>query len=55
MDWHKESRLRMVLREGLKGSSPWCAVPLGVMKAMQVAAGLSLAEEMHVTVVKSEG
>lgn len=55
MDWHKESRLRAALREGLKGSAPWCAVPLGVMKAMQVAAGLSLAEEMHIAVRKSDG
>ena len=50
MDWSRESRLRVAMREGLKGSYAWCSVPLGLMKAMQVAAGLSLAETMGLTV-----
>ncbi len=50
MDWSRESRLRATMREGLKGSYAWCPVPLGLMKAMQVAAGLSLAETMGLAV-----
>jgi hypothetical protein len=49
MDWNRESRLRVTIREGLKGSYAWCPVPLGLMKAMQVAAGLSLPETMGLT------
>ncbi len=45
MDASKESRLRVTMREGLKCSYAWCPIPLGMMKAMQVAAGLSLPEE----------
>lgn len=55
MDWSKESRLRVTMREGLKGSYAWCPVPLGMMKAMQVAAGLSLPEKMAVSVASGDG
>jgi len=55
MDWKRESRLRVTMREGLKGSYAWCPVPLGLMKAMQVAAGLSLPEKMAVSVASGGG
>jgi hypothetical protein len=50
MDWRKESPLHTLMRESLKGSYPWCPVPLGLLKAMQVAAGLSLSDSMALTV-----
>ena len=43
------------MREGLKGSYAWCPVPLGMMKAMQVAAGLSLPKKMAVSVASGDG
>ncbi len=46
MDTRKESPLHALCRESLKGPYPWCPVPLGMLKAMQVAAGLSLADSM---------
>ena len=46
MDTRAESPLHALCRESLKGSYPWCPVPLGMLKAMQVAAGLSLADSM---------
>jgi hypothetical protein len=54
MDWRKESRLRATVRQGLKGSYAWCPVPLGLMKAMQVAAGLGLPDAMRVSVEAGE-
>jgi hypothetical protein len=55
MDWRKESPLHALIRESLKGSYSWCPVPLGLLKAMQVAAGLSLSDSMTVTVAPGEG
>lgn len=49
MDTREESPLHALCRESLKGSYPWCPVPLGMLKAMQVAAGLSLADSMTLT------
>jgi hypothetical protein len=55
MDWRAESRLRVAMRESLKGSYSWCPVPVGLLKAMQVAAGMSLADEMAIKVSKGGG
>jgi len=54
MDPRAESPLHTVCRESLKGSYPWCPVPLGLLKALQVAAGLSLPEAMSLTVTAGE-
>jgi len=54
MDPSKESQLRVTMREGLKGSYAWCPVPLGMMKAMQVAAGLGLPDEMSLRVGRAD-
>ena len=55
MDPRAESPLHAVCRESLKGSYPWCPVPLGLLKATQVAAGLSLSDSMTLTVTPGEG
>jgi len=55
MDSRAESPLHTVCRESLKGSYPWCPVPLGLLKAMQVASGLSLSDSMAVRVTAGEG
>jgi hypothetical protein len=55
MDWHSESPLHATVRECLKGSYPWCPVPLGLLKAMQVASGLSLPESIAITLTTGEG
>jgi hypothetical protein len=36
----------------LKGCCAACVVPVGIFKGMQVAAGLALPKDMHITVVK---
>jgi Family of unknown function (DUF6951) len=54
MDPRTESPLHAICRESLKGSYPWCPVPLGLLKAMQVAAGLSLPDSMSLTVTAAE-
>jgi len=54
MDWHTESPLHTMARESLKGSYAWCPVPLGLLKAMQVASGLSLPESMAITLTTGE-
>ena len=54
MDPRAESPLHIVCRASLKGSYPWCPVPLGLLKAMQVAAGLSLPDSMTLTVTAGE-
>ena len=54
MDPRAESPLHAVCRESLKGSYPWCPVPLGLLKAMQVAAGLSLSDSMTLTVTPAK-
>ena len=55
MDWRTESPLHTLMRESLKGSYAWCPVPLGLLKALQVAAGLSLSDSMTLTVTPVEG
>jgi len=54
MDPRAESPLHTLCRESLKGSYPWCPVPLGLLKAMQVAAGLSLPDSMTLTMTAGE-
>jgi len=54
MDPRAESPLHIVCRESLKGSYPWCPVPLGLLKATQVAAGLSLSDAMTLTVTAGD-
>lgn len=54
MDPRAESPLHSVCRESLKGSYPWCPVPLGLLKAMQVAAGLSLSDAMALAVTAGD-
>lgn len=54
MDWRTESPLHALMRERLKGSYPWCPVPLGLLKAMQVAAGLSLSDSMSLVVTAGD-
>lgn len=54
MDWRTESPLHTLMRESLKGSYAWCPVPLGLLKAMQVAAGLSLSDSLSLTVTSGE-
>lgn len=46
MKWQVESKLRTTVREALKGCYPWCPVPTGLFKAMQLAAGLSLPKDI---------
>lgn len=36
----------------LKGCCAACAVPVGIFKGMQVATGLALPQDIHITVVK---
>ncbi len=54
MDWRTESTLHTLARESLNESYPWCPVPLGLLKAMQVAAGLSLSDSITLTVTPGE-
>ena len=54
MDARAESPLHALCRESLKGSYAWCPVPLGLLKAMQVAAGLSLSDSMALVVAPVE-
>jgi hypothetical protein len=46
MRWQTESRLRGTIRTALKSCYPWCPVPMGMFKAMQLAAGLSLPQDV---------
>ena len=55
MDWRTESPLHTLMRKSLKGSYPWCPVPLGLLKALQVAAGLSLPDSIAIAVTGEEG
>jgi len=44
-----EGRIMAVVRETLKGCCAGCAVPVGIFKAMQVAAGLALPKDISIT------
>ena len=48
MDWRTESHLRTTIRESLKGCYPWCPVPVGLFKTLQLAAGLSLPQDIEI-------
>jgi len=43
------SRLLASAREALPGCCAGCAVPVGLFKSMQVAAGLALPKDIHLT------
>ncbi len=45
-----ESRLLSLCRRTLKGCCAGCAVPIGLFKAMQVAAGLALPKDIHIKI-----
>ncbi len=48
----KESVLLGLARENLVGCCAACAVPIGLFKAMQVAAGLALPQDVSITISK---
>ena len=47
-----ESIILANVRSCLKGCCAGCAVPVGIFKAMQVAAGLALPKEITITMTK---
>jgi hypothetical protein len=47
-----ESRLLACCRRILKGCCSGCVVPVGLFKAMQVAAGLALPRDIHIRLAK---
>lgn len=49
-----ESVFMAVVRETLKGCCAGCAVPAGLFKAMQVAAGLALPKDISIRLSKIE-
>jgi len=55
MDWHQESSLSAIIRGSMEGSYLWCPVPFALRKAMQMACGLSLPEEIAVELSKPDG
>ena len=55
MDWRKESPLHTLMRESLKGSYPWCPVPVAMLKALQVASGLGLPDSFSISVTSAAG
>jgi hypothetical protein len=55
MDWRAESTRHSLMRENLKGSYAWCPVPLGLLKALRVASGLSLPDSIPITLTAGEG
>lgn len=46
------SVLLSLAREMLPGCCSGCAVPVGLFKAMQVAAGLALPKDIHITLTR---
>jgi porphobilinogen deaminase len=52
IDSRTESALMAVVRAHLKGCCAGCAVPVGLFKAMQVAAGLALPREVVIELTK---
>lgn len=49
-----ESRLLKCVRANLKGCCAGCAVPVGVFKSMQVAAGLALPKDIAIRLAIAE-
>ncbi len=49
-----QSRLLALARERLSGCCAACAVPIGLFKAMQVAAGLALPREVVIRLEKEQ-
>ncbi len=47
--------LMQSVRETLTGCCAGCAVPVGLFKAMQVAAGLALPRDIHITITQEKG
>ncbi|MFA5864283.1 MAG: hypothetical protein WC975_06305 [Phycisphaerae bacterium] len=47
-----ESVVLSVVRSTLKGCCAGCAVPVGLFKAMQIAAGLALPKDIMITISK---
>lgn len=47
------SRLLETARASLPGCCAGCAVPVGLFKAMQVAAGLALPREIHIALTET--
>ena len=45
-------RLLACCRDVLKGCCSGCAVPVGLFKAMQIAAGLALPKDVHIRTTK---
>jgi hypothetical protein len=52
IDSRSESALLAVVRAHLKGCCAGCAVPVGLFKAMQVAAGLALPRDVVIELTK---
>lgn len=48
----RESVLLHIVRDTLKGCCAGCAVPAGLFKAMQVAAGLALPKDISIRLAK---
>ncbi len=49
-----DGKLLNTVRANLKGCCAGCAVPVALFKSMQVAAGLSLARDVHMVINKEE-
>ena len=49
-----ESRIMNTVREALPGCCAGCAVPVGIFKGMQVAAGLALPRDIAITIRKED-
>ncbi len=47
-----ESVIMATVRDTLKGCCAGCAVPVGIFKSMQVAAGLALPKDIHIGIEK---
>jgi hypothetical protein len=49
IDARKTGELTATMRGTLTGCCSGCVVPVGIFKAMQVAAGLALPRDIHIT------
>ena len=52
IDPRTEGGLMNVVRQHLQGCCSGCAVPVGLFKSMQVAAGLALPKDIHISVAQ---
>ena len=50
----QESVVLKLVKQQLKGCCAGCAVPVGIFKAMQVAAGLALPKDISIQIKKDE-